>query len=716
MFISNRSPRTRRTALTAAAATVLVLVTVSGAAAPAKAEIVRMVVDKREAVTDPGARAAGPYELIRGRLFGEVDPKRPQNAIIQDIGAAPTNGRGKVEYISTFTLLRPTDPAKRAGVLLASVPNRGHRDIPSWRASGLTDPAYYERGYAVLYVGWQADLAELPDADHPAGNTESMRAPRATGAGGQPITGRYLMRVPNGGGQGPSGAIMRLDQGGAGALVYMPATFDTHDAVLTGGPAEDIDGKRTGARYTISPADWTWWDCKTQAAPTASSRPGDLCVKRIAGAFAPDESYLRVFSARDPLVNGLGLAAMRDAVSFFRYETADATGAANPLAGEVRHVVGQGQSQVGNFVKTFIALGFNADERGRRVWDGANAHIAGRRIPLNYRFSTPGSSPSLYMPGSEGVLWWGAAKDPLHGGPPRSLLDRCRANDTCPKIFETFGGAELWNQRMTPGLVGFGLGSDIPLPANVRRYYFPGTQHGGGAGSFALNYPASVCTLPINPNPEADQMRALTVALVDWVAENKAPPASAYPTLQHGDLVRDRAAAYRFPKLPGVAAAPFGLANPVLVYDFGPEFDYADMSGVITEQPPVIRGRVPALVAQVDADGNEQSGAPSVQHMAPLGAYLSWNTYREGPFAGQICSFNGGFIPFARTAKERAAANDPRPSIEERYHTRHGYVAAVEAAAAKAEREGFLLKADGERIVQEAQHATETGDLSFLAP
>jgi hypothetical protein len=77
-----------------------------------------------------------------------------------------------------------------------------------------------------------------------------------------------------------------------------------------------------------------------------------------------------------------------------------------------------------------------------------------------------------------------------------------------------------------------------------------------------------------------------------------------------------------------------GLANPVLVYDFGPRFDYVNQTGLITRQPPAILRVVPALAAQVDADGNETSGVPSVQMMAPLGSYLSWNRYREGPIPG----------------------------------------------------------------------------------
>lgn len=210
-------------------------------------------------------------------------------------------------------------------------------------------------------------------------------------------------------------------------------------------------------------------------------------------------------------------------------------------------------------------------------------------------------------------------------------------------------------------------------------------------------------------------MRALTVALFDWVATGKEPPPSAYPTLKQEQLVRDIPHELQFPSIPGVPS-PLGIANPVLVYDFGQHFDYVDLSGVITRQPPIIRRSVPALVAQIDSDGNETRGVPSVQLMAPLGTYLSWNTYRRGPYAGQICSYYGGFVPFARTRDDREANHDPRPSIEERYRTRSGFVAAVRTAVANSERDGFLLPGDGDRLLREAIEATESGDLNFLAP
>src|SRR5688500_1406117 len=67
---------------------------------------------------------AGPtHERISGKAHGELDPADPKNAVITDIDLAPRNARGKVEYVTTFTLVRPTE--KASGVLLYTVVNRG---------------------------------------------------------------------------------------------------------------------------------------------------------------------------------------------------------------------------------------------------------------------------------------------------------------------------------------------------------------------------------------------------------------------------------------------------------------------------------------------------------------------------------------------------------------------------------------------------------------
>ncbi len=131
--------------------------------------------------------------------------------------------------------------------------------------------------------------------------------------------------------------------------------------------------------------------------------------------------------------------------------------------------------------------------------------IAARQTPMNFRFAAPGGAATLYEPGSEPVVWWGRYADATRGRPAASLLDRCTATRTCPKVVEVIGSAEFWGLRMSPGLVGTDAAADIPLPDNVRRYYSPGTTHGGGQGGFALEQPAGGrCVLPANPNPMAE--------------------------------------------------------------------------------------------------------------------------------------------------------------------------------------------------------------------
>jgi len=388
-------------------------------------------------------------------------------------------------------------------------------------------------------------------------------------------------------------------------------------------------------------------------------------------------------------------------VSFFRHATTDQAGTANPVANRVTHAVAQGTSQSGNFLKTFVHLGFNQDLGGRLVWDGVFPYIAGRQLAMNIRFAAPGGAAGLYEPGSEPALWWGRYTDSTRGRKPSSMLDRCTATRTCPKVIEAFGATEFWGLRMSPGLVGTDAKADIPLPDNVRRYYMPGTTHGGGIGGFQLTQPVTgACALPQNPNPMSDTQRALTVALIDWVTKGIAPPPSRYPTLAGGMLVAPKATG--FPNIPGVRPVDI---NAVLDYEFGSAFDYADLSGVIVRQPPTIKRVIPMLVPRVDADGNETSGIASVLHHAPLGSYLGWNVQASGFFKGQICGFAGGYAPFARTRAERIASGDPRASIEERYGTQEGYMCVVRRAAESLVKDRFLLRADADRIIAAAAGA-----------
>jgi hypothetical protein len=292
------------------------------------------------------------------------------------------------------------------------------------------------------------------------------------------------------------------------------------------------------------------------------------------------------------------------------------------------------------------------------------------------------------------------------------MLDRCTASKTCPKILEHYGSAEAWALNLSPALVGTSADKDIPVPANVRRYYIPSTAHGGGNGGFTV-VPAAPPACPGvnfgtgilagNPVPHTETVNALRVHFRNWVMKGTPPPASVYPTLAGGLLVDPTKEATGFPTIPGLPAnAPTGLISAGLDYDWGPGIDPIDGSGVRTKVPPTITHVFKMKVPKVDADGNELGGVPVVLRDAPLGTYLGWNIVAAGFHQGKICNYAAGMIPFARTRAERMANSDPRLSLEERYTDHNGYVNAVKAAAAKAVARGFLLQDDANDLISQA--------------
>jgi len=653
-------------------------------AVTAKARVTRIVIDEKQSPIYEGRSFgnAGQYEMLTGRAFGELDPEDPHNTIITDIRFAPRNARGMVEYAATFALIKPVDLSKANGVLIYAVPNRGNRITPgAFGVAGESGEEFFlKRGYILVHSGWQGDLQPRPGA-------ETITVPIARNPDGSSITGMALARFSN----MPAGAsTLPLP------VAHEAASLDTAKATLTKRASEE------GAIIPLSGSAWRFADCAKTPFP-GTPDPNRVCLD---GGFDPAYLYELTYTAKDPLVLGIGFAATRDIVSFFRRATKDDSGTANPVAGRMTHAIAQGISQSGNFIKTFIHLGFNQDEANRIVWDGANVHIAGRQLAMNIRFATPGGAANLYEPGSEGVLWWGKYEDTARGRSAASMLDRCGATHSCPKVFETFGSAEFWGLRMSPNLLGTKADVDIALPPNVRRYYFPGTTHGGGRGGFSTGAPAAsgACELPPNPNSQSETMRALMVALTDWVVKDAAPPPSRYPRLDQAQLVRPDHRAMGFPLIPG-APLPDNLINPFLDYDFGPEFKDSDLSGVIRLQPPTIKRVLPSLVPKVDADGNEVGGIPSPLHQAPLGTYLGWNVTRNGFYKGRGCGFAGGFIPFAKTKAERMASGDPRLSLEERYRDHAGYVAVVRDAVDRLVRQRFLLPEDAARLVDQAEES-----------
>jgi len=663
-----------------------VLLAAAFATTSADARITRLVIERRDSPAYQGQSfgEAGKYEWLRGHAYGELDPKDPLNAIITDLQFAPRNARGLVEYVATFTLAKPVDVSKSSGVLLYDVANRGRIALAgsSTDAGALAD--WFKRGHVVLSSGWQGDI---PARD----GIETIAVPVAKNPDGSSITGPVLIRFRDMARNATTLPLMRGE--GAGFPAPTPVNLDSGKATLTRRQAEG------SAIVPIRASDWTFADCTKEQFPGVADA-GKICLK---GGFDPAFLYELVYTAKDPLVVGIGYAATRDLNAFFRHAERDDSGTANPVAQKIAFAVARGSSQSGNFLRSFIHLGFNQDESGARVWDGINPNIAMRQLAMNFRFAAVGGAADLYEPGSDGVLWWSDYKDEARRRPEAGLLDRCRVTETCPKIFETLGSFEFWGLRASADFVGTSADRDIPLPANVRRYFFPGVTHGGGRGGFSTVPPAppAACELPANPNPSSDTMRALTVALIDWVTKNTPPPPSQYPRLDRGELVVPTQAALGSPMIPGVPL-PDGVINPLYDYEFGATFRYNDLSGAIASEPPAIKQVLPSLVPKEDADGNETVGVASTLHQAPLGTYLGWNVTARGFAKGRECGLNGAFVPFARNKAERVASGDPRLSLEERYGSHEGYVAVVKAAAARLVRDRFLLQEDADRLIAEA--------------
>ena len=673
---------------------------------PAAARITRIVIDETVSLGTPaGAPApAIAYEQVAGRAFGELDPKLPGNAIIQDIELAK-DADGKVRYVTSFVIYKPVDMTKASGMLWHDVPNRAR--VPAFA------PQERALGDIMLASGWQGDnagwTAVRPKAS--AAGMQFIDVPVARGPGGTAVTGEVFGRIANRSGKASQPLIVLFNP-----VPYKPVSLDTAKAKLVSRGGENQRGE-VFDEVTIAPGDWAWAKCDANNPFPGTPDATQICLKN---GFDAARLYQVVFTAADPYVLGAGFAAWRDIAVFFKKAAADDSGTPNPIAKSVTHSITRGVSQSGNFLRGWLHLGFNRAEDGSMVHDGMWPIIAGRRVALNFRWAQPDGALELYQAGSEGPQWWLPHPDPVRGHPSAGILDRCTATRTCPKVIEHFGSAEVWALKLTPEWVGADAKADLPLPDSVRRYYIASTTHGGGAGGFDTSLPGvglpktgvtcpgnnfGTGVLPANPLPHTQTVNALRLHFRNWVMRGTAPPPSRYPRLAAGQLAEAHKAAIGFPTLPGLRATvpEPGFIMPVHDYDWGPQFNALDGSGIVSNAPPPIKQVLKMLAPKVDADGNEIGGVPVVLHDAPLGTYLGWNVSANGFHKDQICYYAGGMIPFARTAAERRASNDPRPSLEERYGSHAGYLAAVQKTAARAVAEGFLLAEDAAALLVAAE-------------
>ncbi len=602
--------------------------------------------------------AAGAYERLTGTGRGEVDPLDPANHGIANIGKAPRNARGFVEYSTDVFILRPRNPARGNGRILYEVNNRGRKMLFGNIADGpqgVNDPRTeadlgngfpLRMGYTIAWSGW--------DADAPRANSGlGMQAPVATDDG-KPIVQEIRDEFVS----GTRAGVLESFK-----LSYEAATLDQTRARLT-------QRERAPETPREIPADqWTFIDSKSiKLLPSgAKPRPGVL--------------YEFNYQAKNPKVLGLGFAATRDVVSWLRYEGA----AAKITGGPIRHVLAIGISQSARYLRDHISQGFNRDEDGRRVFDGVLAHTGGAgRLFFNTPFGQPARTNTQHedhdFPENAFPFSTASMRDPLTGA-TGSLF---RGDGSDPKLIETNTSTEYW-QKGASLLHTDPLGEhDIALPDHARAYLIAGTQHAGRAGATTDSGPNANPRNPHNPMPA---LRALLVALDEWVVSGKVPPASRTPALKDGTLVvADKTG---FPAIPNTAV--MNITNSI-----SPPGDWVN--------PTPAREAYRVLVCKVDADGNEVAGVRLPDIALPLATYTGWNAYKAPYPVGELADRDGSYVAFAPDKAAREATGDPRLSIAERYANRADYVARVQAAAAALVRERLLLQEDADRYVERARH------------
>ena len=633
------------------------------------ARVIRVEVASRQDVLNGKTFGnGGVYERITGRVFFSVAVANPHNRSIVDLGNAVNLDHGAVEFSADFMALRPKDSAKSNGSLLLEIPNRGRGRIVGLIDGGDWDAAHdagdgwlLRNGYSVVSLGWQWDAA--------GDGALRLSAPIAKENGktirgllrGDVMPSRVMDEIPLG----------HLILGNIGGSEYPVADVDDPRDVLT------VRDSREAKRTLIPRPEWQF----------AHTVDGKLAASdrhiHLKGGFQPGKIYEYVYVVQDPVVAGLGFAAVRDWAAYAKH-------APDRLVPAAR-VYAEGISQNGRFLRDFLYQGFNADEEGRMALDGVLAHVAGAgRGSFNFRFAQPSRdaqpTSSVFFPTDVFPFTDQPEADPVTGG-KGGLLDRASADKVVPWILLSNTSYEYWGRAASLIHTTADAKQDAAISPNVRIYHFTGLQHFSGPFPPAKGVGDLDGQEPQSPLPIRYFWRAMVANMDAWVRDGRAPPESIYPKIADQTLVAVRE--YAFPAIPQVNRPQ--EANRAYRLDFGPEWS----RGIISVQPPKVGEAFPVLVPQVDSDGNERAGVRLPEVAVPLATYTGWNL--RDPSIGapeQRVSFEGSYLAFPKNAAERQKTGDPRLSIAERYSSREDYLGRYGKALDALVKERWILEED----------------------
>jgi Alpha/beta hydrolase domain len=625
----------------------------------------RIEITERESPVFGGAEfgGVGAYERLHGIAYGELDPTHKLNAGIVNLDKAPRNTRGHVEYQSEFRILKPIDLTRGNGVLVYDVPNRGNQPImprlnaapegghPKTAGNGFL----MRHGFTLVWSAWQGDV--------PSGNDRLVaRFPIPTEPLTKMVREEFIAEAT--GLLGDTNIQEVSEDRFIGTLVYPVA--DPAGATLT------VREREADPRTMPPGLTWRLID-DTHVEITRPTVPG----------YDRGAIFEFIYRARDPIVMGIGFAAIRDIVAFLRHANAD-----NPLASGIHHALGFGISQSGRVLRDLVYLGFNQDLAGRQVFDGIMPVVAGsRRTCINWEFAQAGRYSRQHEDHSYGddqfPFSYPTLSDSISGG-VAGILQSARNAGVCPKVMHLDTESDVWQARSSL-VVTDTSGDDIAMPDDVRVYLVSGVPH---APFRPLIKP--VMQLPGNPLGYGAFMRALLTALAEWVAHDTAPPDSRFPSRKAGTLVPLAEAREKFPRLSQVNFP--GVLNELRLRDHSVE-------------PPIETKAYPVFVQSVDADGNALGGIRHPLLDAPLATHVGWSLRAHGFGEGDLFTIQGSLMPFAATEAERRRTGDPRPSIEARYPSREVWSAKLEAATARLVTDRLLLPEDADRLLSASRES-----------
>ena len=632
----------------------------------------------------------GPYEEIRGRVHFEVDPEHDVNIRVTDIGLAPRNTDGLVEFSSDIVLLKPVNGERGSRRMLFDVLNRGRRvclaqfnngpryvvtpDTGPEEPIGVGNGWLMRNGWTVVWTGWQADPPPWPALNR-------LYAPEARNADGSQLTGRIFCQFQS------MAAVPHFMLSDRDHTPHPAFDLDEQDALMT--VRDQPDSEPT----EIPRSRWHFArDENGHAIPDAD-------YVHLDDGFAPGLMYQLTYTTVGAPLMGLGFLAMRDSVSFLRNGTQEQ---GNPSAGQIDHAYSFGVSQSGRFLRTFLYLDLNQDEEGREAFDGIIPHVpGGMRGEFNQRFGQPSKDlPSVlaqlfpFTPGES------IDTETEERG---ALLRRLRERGASLKVFFSNTAAEYWRGDASLIHTDPDGGEDADIGDNVRIYALAGAQH--GHGDWPPTDTRSADGLRgqnlINSIDYAPLMRAQLENLHKWASGGVEPPPSLYPRIDDGTAARALDVARRFDGIPD--SNPPGHVPVPRRVDFGKD----ESESRVTSLPPTPGRAYGSVVSDVDADGNEVAGVMLPDVLVPLATSTPWNLRHPAMGApDQLIGLTGGLtgstLPLPRTRAEREEAGDPRRSIEERYASKDEYLERVRAAAMEQVGQRYMLEEDIERTVERA--------------